>query len=155
MNRIPALFLFFSFCCLVIFSPMHGMAAPTSKMVKEVVDYFYGGQTEGPVLTEAKICKTVKSLSCEESADPKAFTLGEPIRIWMQFFVPKGGTYDDIFVEYKHEGVPRNLAAHKVEGSIRYRLVDAYKLNKLGKWKITIKKGVTDLKAFDVNVIDK
>ena len=124
-------------------------------MVKEVVDYFYDGQTEGPVLTDAKMCKTVKSLTCEEPADPKAFTLGEPIRIWMQFFVPKGGTYDDIFVEYKHEGVPRNLTAHKVEGSIRYRLVDSYKLNKLGKWKIIIKKGVTDLKAFDVNVIDK
>jgi hypothetical protein len=73
----------------------------------------------------------------------------------MQFFVPKGGTYDDIFVEYKHEGVPRNLSAHKVEGSIRYRLVDAYKLNKHGKWTITIKKGLTVLRTFDVNVIDK
>jgi hypothetical protein len=155
MNRILALFLFFSFCCLVIFSPMYVMAAPTSKMVKEVVDYFYNGQTEGPILADAKMCKTVKSLSCEEPADPKAFTLGEPIKIWMQFFVPKGGTYDDIFVEYKHEGVPRNLAAHKVEGSIRYRLVDSYKLNKLGKWTITIKKGLTVLRTFDVNVIDK
>jgi len=155
MNRIPGLFLFLSFCFLVMFSPIYGMAAPTSKMVKEVVDYFYDGQSEGPVLTDAKMCKTVKSLSCEEPADPKAFTVGEPARIWMQFFVPKGGTYDDIFVEYKHEGVPRNLAAHKVEGSIRYRLVDSYKLNKLGKWTITIKKGLTVLRTFDVNVIDK
>ena len=155
MNRTLALLLVFSFCCLVIFSPIYAIASPTSKMVKEVVDYFYDGQTEGPILAEAKICKTVKSLSCEEPADPKAFTLGEPIKIWMQFFVPKGGSYDDIIVEYQHEGVPRNLAAHKVEGSIRYRLVDSYKLNKLGKWTITIKKGLTDLKAFDVNVIDK
>ena len=58
-------------------------------------------------------------------------------------------------VEFKHEGVPRNLSAHKVEGSIRYRLVDAYKSNKLGKWTITIKKGLTVLRTFDVNVIDK
>ena len=130
-------------------------AAPTSKLVKEVVDYFYDGQTDGPILIDAKICKTVKSLSCEKSADPKAFTIGEPIRIWMQFFVPTGGTYDDIMVEYKHEGAPRNLAAHKVEGSIRYRLVDSYKLNKLGKWTITIKKGLTVLRTFGVNVTDK
>jgi hypothetical protein len=155
MNRTLALCLFFSFCCLVIFPPMDVMAAPTSKMVKEVVDYSYEGQSEGPILTDAKICKSVKSLSCEEPADPKAFTSGEVIRVWMQFFVPKGGTYDDIFVEYKHEGVPRNLAAHKVEGSIRYRLADSHKLNKLGKWTITIKKGLTVLKTFDVNVIDK
>ena len=101
MNRTFALLLFFPFCCLVIFSPLYVMAAPTSKMVKEVVDYYYEGQTEGPILTDAKICKTVKSLSCEEPADPKAFTSGEPARIWMQFFVPKGASYDDIIVEYK------------------------------------------------------
>lgn len=155
MNRSLALLLFVSFGCLVIFSPMDVMAAPTSKMVKEVVDYFYKGQADGPILTDAKICRTVKSLNCEEPADPKAFAAGEPARIWMQFFVPKGATYDDIIVEYKYEGVPRNLASHKVEGSIRYRMVDSYKLNKIGKWTITIKKGLTVLKAFDVNVIEK
>lgn len=155
MNRILALFLFVSFCCLVIFSPIYVMAAPPAKMVKEVVDYFYEGQAEGPILTDAKLCKTVKSFICEEPADPKAFTAGEPVRTWMQFFVPKGSSFDDIIVEYKHEGVPRNLASHKVEGSIRYRLVDSYKLNKVGKWTITIKKGLTVLKAFDVNVIEK
>ena len=155
MNRSLALLLFFPFCCLMIFSPIHAMAAPPAKMVKEVVDYYYEGQTEGPILMDAKLCKTVKSLSCEEPADPKAFTAGEPVRIWMQFFVPKGASYDDIIVEYKHEGVPRNLASHKVEGSIRYRLVDSYKLNKVGKWTITIKKGLTVMRAFDVNVVDK
>lgn len=155
MNRTRAMFLFVPFCCLVIFSPIDVMAAPPAKAVKQVVDYYYEGQTEGPILTDAKLCKTVKSLSCEEPADPKAFTAGEPVRVWMQFFVPKGASYDDIIVEYKHEGVPRNLASHKVEGSIRYRLVDSYKLNKVGKWTVTIKKGLTVLKAFDVNVIGK
>jgi len=155
MNRSLAWLLFVSFGCLVIFFPMDVMAAPTSKMVKEVVDYFYEGQADGPILTDAKICRTVKSLNCEEPADPKAFTAGEPARIWMQFFVPKGATYDDIIVEYKYEGVPRNLASHKVEGSIRYRMVDSYKLNKIGKWTITIKKGLTVLKTFDVNVVAK
>jgi len=73
----------------------------------------------------------------------------------MQFFVPKEGIYDDIYAEYKHEGVPRNLAAHKVEGSICNRLVDSHNLNKLGKWTITIKKGLTVLRTFELNVIDK
>ena len=116
MNRTRAMFLFVPFCCLVIFSPIDVMAAPPAKAVKQVVDYYYEGQTEGPILTDAKLCKTVKSLSCEEPADPKACTAGEPVRVWMQFFVPKGASYDDIIVEYKHEGVPRNLPSHKVEG---------------------------------------
>lgn len=155
MNRTLALCLFFTFFGLVTSPPMDVMAAPTSNMVKEVVDYYYNGQTEGPILTDAKTCMSVKSLSCDEPADPEAFISGEVIRVWMQFFVPKGGTYDDIFVEYKHEGMPRNLAAHQVDGSIRYRLVDSHKLNKPGKWTITIKKGLTVLRTFDVNVIDK
>lgn len=155
MNRTLAMLFFVSLCFLVIFSPMDVKAAPTSKMVKEVVDYYYEGQADGPILTDASVCKTVKALNCEAPANPKAFTAGEPARIWMQFFVPKGATYDDIIVEYKYEGVPRNLASHKVEGSIRYRLVDSYQLNKVGKWTITIKKGLTVLKTFDVNVVAK
>jgi hypothetical protein len=55
-------------------TPIYVMAAPPAKMVKEVVDYFYEGQTEGPILADAKLCKTVKSISCEEPADPKAFS---------------------------------------------------------------------------------
>ena len=61
--------------------------------------HFYQNLYGGGFDNVNKICKTVKSLSCEEPADPKAFTLGEPIKIWMQFFVPKGGSYDDIIVK--------------------------------------------------------
>jgi len=140
---------------LLAFCPLKAMAAPTAKMVNEVVDYFYNGQQEGPILADAKLCKSIEALNCQETMDANAVPMGEPIKVWMQFFVPKGATYDDIIVEYKHEGVPRNLTAHKVEGSIRYRLVDKFKLDKVGKWTITIKKGVANLKEFKINVIKK
>ena len=140
---------------LLAFCPLKAMAAPTAKMVNEVVDYFYNGQQEGPILADAKLCKSIDALNCQEIMDANAVPMGEPIKVWMQFFVPKGATYDDIIVEYKHEGVPRNLTAHKVEGSIRYRLVDKFKLDKVGKWTITIKKGVANLKEFKINVIKK
>ena len=132
-----------------------GMAAPPAKSVKEVVDYFYNGQEQGPILTDAKLCKGIKALECETAVDPKAVGMGDVIHVWMQFFVPKGGMYDDIIVEYKHEGVPRHLTARSVESSIRYRLVDKFKLDKPGKWTITIKKGVTDLKAFNITAAEK
>jgi len=135
--------------------PMSAAAAPPAKMVKEVIDYFYTGQKEGPILTDARLCSHVKELNCEGTVDPAAVVLGETIKVWMQFFVPKGGVYDDIIVEYKHEGIPRNLTAHKVEGSIRYRLADTYKLGKTGNWTITIKKGITGLKEFNIKVIKK
>jgi hypothetical protein len=131
------------------------MAAPPAKEIKEVVDYFYSGQKDGPILTDSKLCKSIKDLECEQPLEPNAVQLGDLIQVWMQFFVPKGGVYDDIMVEYKHEGVPRNLNAHKVESSIRYRVVDKYKIDKPGKWTITIKKATTSLKDFQITVIPK
>jgi hypothetical protein len=154
-KKITLLSLTIAFCILTIFGFSSAVAAPKASVVKEVVDYFYNGQEEGPILVESKLCKTIKSLNCEEVLDSNVISMGEPIKVWAQFFVPKGGVYDDIFVEYKHEGVPRHLKARKVEGSIRYRFVDTYKPDKLGKWTITIKKGLTDLKTFDIEVNKK
>ena len=131
----------------------YATAAPKAQIVKEVVDFFYNGEKEGPVLTDAKLCKSIKSLNCEEMLDLDAISIGDPVKVWMQFFVPKGAIYDDIFVEYKHEGLPRHLKAHKVEGSIRYRIVDTHKPDKPGNWTITIKKGVTNLKLFNIKVV--
>jgi hypothetical protein len=154
-KKITLMLLTVAFCILAIFGFSSAVAAPKAGVVKEVVDYFYNGQEEGPILVESKLCKTIKSLNCEEGMDSSVISIGEPVKVWAQFFVPKDAIYDDIFVEYKHEGVPRHLKARKVEGSIRYRFIDTYKPDKIGKWTITIKKGLTDLKTFDIEVIKK
>ena len=143
------------FLSLTAFCPVSGFGAPPPKVVKDVVDYFYSGQESGPILTDSKLCTSVKALECEAAVDPKAVSMGEVLSVWMQFFVPKGASYDDIVVEYKHESVPRNLKAHKIEGSIRYRVLDKYKLDKPGKWTIAIKKGLTNLKLFNITVVEK
>jgi hypothetical protein len=136
-----------NFCCLLTIGlgltlvlNAAAVAAPTAKIIKEVVDYYYNGQEEGPVLTEAKLCKAVKDFECTDAINANSVKKGETINVWMRFFVPKGATYDDILVEYKHEGVPRRLTPHKIEGSIRYRLVDKNSADKTGNWTITIKK---------------
>ena len=149
-----------NFCCLLVFSlgfllvlNSAAMAAPTAKMVKEVVDYYYNGQKEGPILTEAKLCKGVKNFECTEALETNKVTKGETINVWMRFLVPKGVNYDDILVEYKHEGIPRRLTPHKIESSIRYRLVDKNSVNKAGNWTITVKKGITKLREFKIMVV--
>ncbi len=154
-KKITLLLLTIAFCILTIFGFSNALASPKASVVKEVVDYFYNGQEEGPILVESKLCKTIKTLNCEGGMDSNVISIGEPVKVWAQFFVPKDAIYDDIFVEYKHEGVPRHLKARKVEGSIRYRFIDTYKPDKIGKWTITIKKGLSDLKTFDIEVIKK
>lgn len=131
------------------------MAAPDAKTVQTVVNYFYDGQKEGPILTDSKLCRSIKGLECENPLGPNALSVGEPVKVWMQFFVPKGASYDDIFIEYKYNNSPRHLTAHKVEGSIRYRIVDTYAPDKSGDWTITIKRGSTNLKSFKIKVQKK
>ena len=143
---------FFQF--LIVFN-FDVLAAPEAKNIQEVVNYFYNGQKEGPVLTDSILCKSIKGLECQDQLESNAIKMGEAIRVWMQFFVPKGDKYDDIFVEYKQSGVPRNLKAHKVEGSIRYRLVDTYKPDKIGDWTISIKRGSKSLKIHNFKVLKK
>jgi len=149
-----------NYCCLLAVSlgmllvlNTAAVAAPTAKMVKEVVDYYYNGQKDGPILTDAKLCKGVKNFECTETIDPNNVTKGETINVWMMFFVPKGASYDDILVEYKHEGIPRRLTPHKIESSIRYRLVDKSSVDKAGNWTITVKKGISKLREFKIVVV--
>ncbi|MEJ2365462.1 MAG: hypothetical protein P8017_12440 [Deltaproteobacteria bacterium] len=137
---------------LIMLFYTNAMAVPAADTVKEVIDYYYHGQEQGPILAEAKICKTVEALECVEGIDPGSFPMGETIKVWMQFLVPKGATYDDILVEYRYEGTPWRVQPHKVESSIRYRVVDSFKLDKSGNWTITIKKGPSTLKSFNVKV---
>ena len=129
---------------LIVLFCTNAMAVPDADMVKEVIDYYYQGQEQGPILAEAKICKTVEALECVEGIEPSSFPL-----------VPKGATYDDILVEYRYEGTPWRVQPHKVESSIRYRVVDSFKLNKAGNWAITVRKGPNTLKTFDVKVTEQ
>ena len=154
-KKIALLSFALTFCNFLIFFNFNAMAAPEAKKIREVVDYFYNGQKEGPVLTDSKLCKNIKGHECQEQLESNTISVGESAKVWMQFLVPKGELYDDIFVEYKHNSIPRNLQAHKVEGSIRYRLVDTYKPDKIGEWTVTIKRGSKSLKILNLKVIKK
>ena len=145
----------FAVCPLIFGGVFPAEASPQPKTLKEAVDYFYTGQNEGPVLVDTRVCKVIHSLDCKTVLNPNAVPMGETVNIWMQFFVPKDGVYDDIMVEYAHEGVPRLLTPHKIQGSIRYRLVDKHKLDKPGNWTISVKRGKTNLKKIDVKVVKK
>ena len=155
IKKITASVFTLSCLTLLLFGPPAVIAAPSPDTVKDVVDYYYNGQKEGPILTDSKLCKVIKDLECGDTLDANAVSLGSVVNVWMQFFVPYGATYDDIIVEYKHEGVPRHLTAYKVQGSIRYRVADKYKVDKSGKWTITIKRGITSLKEFTITVLKK
>jgi hypothetical protein len=75
MTKKPALSLLFItpiIIGLLVFCPLNAKAAPTAKMVNEVVEYFYSGQQEGPILADAKLCKSIEALNCEETMDANA-----------------------------------------------------------------------------------
>ena len=130
------------------------MAGPTAEMVKEVIDYYYTGQAEGPILTDVKLCTTIADKECEDSIDPNSVPIGQPVKVWMRFLVPKGSSYDDILVEYNYNNTAWRVLPHRIEGAIRYRLVDTYAMQKPGAWTINIKRGSETLKSIAVNVTE-
>ncbi|MFH0924344.1 MAG: hypothetical protein V1872_01715 [bacterium] len=140
---------------ILALSSHKALAELSPQMANEVVNYYFNGQEEGPILMEAKLCKTIENRECTEDIDPKSIVQGEVINVWMKFLVPKDASYDDIFIEYKYEGTPRQLTPYKVDSSIRYRVVDTFRPNKLGEWTITIKRGVKELKQFTIDVVEK
>ena len=143
------------FFSLILFFTASAMAVPTPQMAKEVIDYYYNGQEQGPVLMEARLCKSFEARECIDEIDPKSVSLGETINVWMKFLVPKGASYDDILVEFKHKDIVWHVTPYKVESSVRYRVIDKYTPNKSGKWTVTIKKATQELKAFTINIIEK
>ncbi len=72
------------FGIFLIFYASNAMAAPPAKSVKEVVDYFYNGQKDGPILIDSNLCQSIKDLECEQAIAPNAVALGDLIHVWMQ-----------------------------------------------------------------------
>ena len=74
----------------------------------------------------------------------------------MRWFVPKDGTYDDIRIEWVHEGEVRRTSDLKLTASMNYRTWKAKGLKKPGKWEVRISRKIggekVDIKTIAVNI---
>jgi hypothetical protein len=132
---------------------------PSADAVKSTWDYFYKGQTQGPVLVEAKLCTEVakegpNKFECTAEVGPEGVKANTTVMLWQSYLVPQGDTIEDLMVQTKLGNVVRETKDVKVKGEgWRARQWTGVRLNKAGDWTITVMRGDQVLKTLSVKVL--
>ncbi len=127
-------------------------ADPTPEEIRKVNEYFQNGKDKGPILAEVKACMAIDTKKdsptiwdCSEEATGKV-KKNAVVNAWMNWLVPKDGKYDDVMIQYLHEGTVRTtLDLTLSTPSTRARLYKAATANKSGKWEIKVLRGGKEL----------
>ncbi len=141
-------------------APAATVTKPDAASVKATWDYFYRGQTQGPILVEAKLCTEVakdgpNKFECTTEVDTaaglKAGTKG--VVLWQAYLAPQNDSYEDIQVQIKQGTTVRETKDVKIKGEgWRARQWTGVNLNKPGSWTVSIIRGDQTLKEIQVKV---
>ena len=131
---------------------------PSADAVKSTWDYFYKGQTQGPVLVEAKLCTEVakdgpNKFECTAEVAPEGVKANTTVMVWQSYLVPQGDTVEDLMVQTKQGNVVRETKDVKIKGEgWRARQWTGVRLNKPGNWSVSVMRGDQTLKEIQVKV---
>ena len=132
---------------------------PSADAVKSTWDYFYKGQTQGPVLVEAKLCTEVakdgpNKFECTAEVEAGgSVKANATVMLWQAYLVPQGDTIEDLAVEVKQGNTVRETKDVKVKGEgWRARQWTGLRLNKPGSWTVSVMRGDQTLKEIQVKV---
>lgn len=149
--------------CAQVAAAQDGGAAPLppppADTIKQVLEYYLNGKARGPALLEVKPCLKVdgkEGPTKNECVEPVMGPVKKntTVHAWTLWYVPEGGDYDDISVQYVHEGVVRSTIDLKLDKPGRSRTWRASTLAKSGKWTIKVLRGTTELGLATLTVID-
>ena len=115
---------------------------PTPTEIQRVLDYYYNGIGQAPILTELKLCDGVikegeNKNNCRNEISPSAVTLDTDVFIWMNFLVPKNTTAN-ILLQLNHKGITRITRSTEMTNSIRYRTWSNVRFSRTGDWVLKV-----------------
>ena len=140
---------------LTLALPALAQTAPTAEEINKVMDYYKNGQDQGPILLEAVLCGKVdrKTKECQDPVG-QSVAAKSKVELKMRWFVPKEGKYDDIRIEWAHNGEIRRTSDLKLSGSMNYRTWKAKTLSKVGDWEVRIRRGDKMIKTLKVSATE-
>ena len=144
---------------LICLSQVSLAVVPTAKQAKSVTDYFFNGKSKGPMLLEFTPCLEVETrkdhkLKFECTKTAKAtLKKGTKITAWTSWLVPKEGLYDDIMIQFVHDGMVRRTLDIKLNEGIRKRAYRSQVLSKKGTWEIRVLRKRKTIASSKVKVI--
>jgi hypothetical protein len=133
-------------------------AVPTSDEIKRVLEFHESGKDQGPVLLDLVACLKVDTVR----NSPTVYSCLEPVlgpvkknatvSAWTAWFCPKGGSYEDVAIQFLHEGQVRTTLDVKVEGGWKSRTFRSHTLAKSGTWQVKVIRGAAVLGSVTVQV---
>jgi hypothetical protein len=131
---------------------------PPAAEIKRVQDYLENGKDRGPALLDFIPCLKVD----QQKGSPTQFQCVEPVTgpvkkgttvfMWMQWFTPKDGKYEDVKLQFFHEGEVRQTIDLTVAGYGRTRSFRGHNLTKVGKWRAKISQGNREVGSAEIDV---
>jgi hypothetical protein len=134
------------------------VAVPTADELRRVLDYQEHGKDRGPVLLDLMPCLKVDTTKGSSTQYNCLEVVSGPIKkgtvvnAWTSWFCPKGGAYDDLAIQFVHEGVVRQTIDVKIEGLSRTRTYRSHTFSKAGKWQIKVLRADKELASATVIV---
>jgi hypothetical protein len=133
---------------------------PSADEIKRVMDYQENGKDRGPALLELIPCLKVDNTKGSATANTCIEPVSGPVKkgttvfAWTLWFCPKDGKYEDVSIQFLHEGQVRSTVDVTVQGLARTRTWRGSSLTKPGKWQIKVLRGAQELGATTVVVED-
>ncbi|HEY6095011.1 MAG TPA: hypothetical protein VIU93_08670 [Gallionellaceae bacterium] len=120
-----------------------GDLKPAPDEVRRVLNYYFHGKGQGPVLMEAKLCRDIKrdgedKNECAGDVPLQALKKGESVYLWMAYMVPSGEETQNIVVLFEKGGVTRMVESLQVSSQLRNRSWLKMSLDKPGPWKLRV-----------------
>lgn len=133
---------------------------PPADEINRVLDFYFNGKDRGPALTALKACLKVDGnkdsptrFECLEQVTGPV-KKGTLVHLWTTFFVPEGGNYDDVRVQFLHGSEVRSTIDLKLDKSMRSRTWRSQGMTKTGKWTLRVMRGDKELGSTNVTVVD-
>jgi len=134
---------------------------PTKEEVLKVVQYQLSGKGGGPVLTVLTPCLEVDQKKGSATQWDCISPVDGPVKknttvsAWTQWLVPQDDKYDDLMIQFVHEGVVRSTTDLTLENpSYKARTFRSSKLTKPGKWELKVLRGSEELGSAVVTVVE-
>ncbi len=124
---------------------------PPAEEVRRVLDYYYNGKDRGPTLVELKACLKVDATKESATRHECIEEVKGPVKVnttvhgWTMWFLPKGANYEDVTLQFAHEGTVRSTIDIKLDTEMRARTWRSQGLTKKGKWTISVVRAGTVL----------
>ena len=132
---------------------------PSAELIKKFLDYQENGKDRGPALLDlipcVKVDSTKGSPTQYQCIEPVGASVpkGTTVFAWLQWLCPKDGKYEDVSIQFLHEGQVRKTVDNPVVGFGRTRGWRGENFNKVGKWTIKVMRGDKELGTAAVNVV--